>query len=126
MPIPLNPVINTTLDTTGKTATVNLGGANACLVVYSIAAGATGTLPTLTTTIKGLTPDGANTPYTVLASTAIASGSAAVGTLLVHPAATASANVAGATALPPDIQIVTTLGGTTPAISYTVSVIPLK
>lgn len=120
-----NPVITGTAASAGVTQAVNLGGATGALVIANITAG-TGTSPTLTVTIKGLTPDGNNTAYSVLASTAQAAGSATVFTLLVHPAATASANVAACGALPNDIQLVTAIGGTTPAVTYTISVVPMK
>lgn len=120
-----NPVITLTAQGTGTVnQAVNVGTAKGVLVIYNITAG-TGTSPTLTVTISGLTPDGQNVAYTILASTALAAGSPVAGQLTVYPGAAVTANVSASTGVPSNIQIGATVAGTTPTVTGTISVQPL-
>lgn len=78
----------------------------------------TGTTPTLTVDIqqKNLVT---GTYTTVLASAALSA--TGVTTLTVYPGATAAANVTAADPLGLDWQIAYTIGGTTPAVTGTIS-----
>lgn len=77
-----------------------------------------GTTPTLTVTIQGKDPH-SGTYYTVLASAAISA--AGYTELIVCPGTTAAANVAVSRPIPRDWRISTTIGGTTPAVTASIS-----
>lgn len=79
-----------------------------------------GTDPTLTVTVKGVDP-ASGEAYTILASTALAAEAFTV--LRIFPGATASNNLAVNDILPPTWRIDTTIGGTTPEVTATVSVV---
>ena len=77
----------------------------------------TGTVPTLTVTLQGK-DTASGKYYTLLASTAIA----ATGTTVmdVYPGLTAAANATANTTLPKTWRVISTIGGTTPAVTATV------
>jgi hypothetical protein len=125
--MPANPVLTLTAKGLGTyTEAVRLDGScKGCLVIISIPAGNTGTLPTLTVTLNGLVPDLAVTPvyYLILATSALVASSALVSTLTVAPGAAVTANVSANNVVPQDLQISAVVGGTTPVVSATISVI---
>lgn len=78
----------------------------------------TGTTPTLTVTLEGVDPVNGST-FTVLASAALSA--TGYTTLTVFPAIAATANVSANTILPFNWKIVTAIGGTTPAVTATIT-----
>lgn len=78
----------------------------------------TGTTPTLTVTVQGKDPH-SGTYYTVLASAALTA--AGYTELVIYPGSTVAANVSVARPIPINWRISTTIGGTTPAVTATVS-----
>lgn len=78
----------------------------------------TGTSPTVTVTVQGKDPH-SGTYYTVLASAAITA--AGYTELIVCPGTTAAANVAVSRPIPITWRVITAIGGTTPAVTATVS-----
>lgn len=125
---PNNPVIALAaagLGTTNKAVRLD-AGAKGVLVLINIPSAATGTLPTLTVTIQGVTPDANVTSYDILASTALAATATGVTQLLVYPGSPVSANATSDLAVPMDINIKAVVGGTTPAVTANISVIPLQ
>lgn len=78
----------------------------------------TGTTPTLTVTIKGKDPH-SGTYYTVLASAAL--NATGYTELIVCPGTTVAANLAVSRPIPTDWRIETTIGGTTPAVTASIS-----
>lgn len=135
---PNNPVLTLTasgLATVTKVARLD-AGAKGVLCLINIPAGNTGTTPTLTVTLNGITPDdigttanGAltvpGTAYLLLASAALAAGAALVSSLLVFPSAPVTANVSANAACSQDIQISAVVGGTTPVVTAYISLISL-
>lgn len=133
-----NPVLTLTasgLATVTKVARLD-SGAKGLLCLINIPAGNTGTSPTLTVTLNGITPDGMGTTangsgtvpgtaYLLLASAALAAGSALVSTLLVFPSAPVTANVSANAACTQDIQVSAVVGGTTPAVTAYISLVSL-
>lgn len=82
----------------------------------------TGTSPTLTVTIQG--KDTASGKYfTLLASSALSATGTTV--LTVYPGLTAAANSKADDILPDTFRVISTIGGTTPAVTATVSCICL-
>lgn len=78
----------------------------------------TGTSPTLTVTLQGKDPVSGKY-YTILASAALAAVATTV--LTVYPAAAVAANVSANDELPASWRVITVIGGTTPAVTATVS-----
>lgn len=91
---------------------------NGLLLFINITA-ITGTAPTLTVTIQGRTPLGLY--YTILASAALTATGLTV--LRVYPGLTAAANLTVNDILPAGFRIVSSIGGTTPAVTGTISVV---
>lgn len=79
----------------------------------------TGASPTLTVTLQGKDPI-SGTYYTVLASAALTA--TGYTELVVYPGATVAANVSASRPVPITWRINTAVGGTTPAVTATVSV----
>lgn len=78
----------------------------------------TGTSPTLTVTIQGKAP-GSGQYYTILASAALNATGLTV--LRIYPGLTAAANLTANDILPASYRVVTAIGGTTPAVTATIS-----
>lgn len=78
-----------------------------------------GTSPTLTVTLKGLIDEAGTASYTILASAAINATGLTV--LRVYPGLTAAANTVANDVVPGYCRIDTTIGGTTPSVTATVS-----
>lgn len=84
-----------------------------------------GTTPTCVVKVQARDPISGN--YVDVPGAAFASQNATGTTrLVVHPAITASANVAVAQTLPERFRAVATIGGTTPSFTFSLSVRPLK
>ena len=96
---------------------INNGYGRGILIFVDITA-LTGTAPTLTVTLQGKDPVSGKY-YTILASTALAAVATTV--LRVFPGLTAAANLIANDLLPPDFRFITTIGGTTPAVTSTIS-----
>jgi hypothetical protein len=92
----------------------NYGGLNLYVNISAI----TGTTPTLTVTVQGK-DDISGTYYTILASAALNATGLTV--LKVYPGLTAAANTVANDVLPKTIRILTAIGGTTPAVTATIS-----
>lgn len=82
----------------------------------------TGTTPTLTVTLQGKSPVSAQY-YTILASAAINSTGLTV--LRVYPGLTAAANSVANDVTPATLRVITAIGGTTPAVTATISAVQL-
>ena len=91
------------------------GTAKGILVQIAISA-ITGTSPTLTVTLQGKAPSGDY--HTVLASAALNATGLTV--LKVYPGLTAAANTVASDILPSSWRVISTIGGTTPAVTATV------
>ena len=78
----------------------------------------TGTAPTLTVTIQGKDPH-SGTYYTLLASAALVA--AGYTELIVMAGTTVAAGVAASRPMPIDWRVITAIGGTTPAVTATIS-----
>lgn len=78
----------------------------------------TGTSPTLTVTLEGVDPVNGST-FTVLASAALSS--TGYTTLTVFPGIAVTSNVSANTVLPFNWKIATAIGGTTPAVTATIT-----
>src|SRR4051812_15397253 len=89
------------------------------LLVFINVTAITGTSPTLTVTLKGVLDDAGTNSYTILASAAISATGLVV--LRVYPGLTAAANLTVSDVVPARCQIVTAIGGTTPAVTATIS-----
>ena len=105
---------------TGPTMSTNMGLG---LLIFVNITAITGTTPTLTVTLKGMIDEAATASYTILASAALNATGLTV--LRVYPGLTASANVTANDVVPGYCQIVTAIGGTTPAVTATISVYSL-
>lgn len=90
------------------------------ILLYVHVSAITGTSPTLTVTLQGKSPESGQY-YTLLASAAISATGLTV--LKVYPGLTAAANLAANDILPPTFRVVTAIGGTTPAVTATVSAV---
>ena len=88
------------------------------LIIYVHVSAITGTSPTLTVTVQGKSPVSGQY-YTILASAAITTTGLTV--LRIHPALTAAANLTAADMPPPTLRVMTAIGGTTPAVTATIS-----
>lgn len=88
-------------------------------VVVNITA-ITGTTPTLVVTLQGKDP-ASNVYYTLLASAALNATGATV--LTVYPGVTAAANVSVSDVVPKTWRVISTVGGTTPAVTFTVGAV---
>jgi hypothetical protein len=89
------------------------------LLVFINVTAITGTSPTLTVTLKGAIDSSATAVYTILASAAINATGLTV--LRVYPGLTAAANTVANDVVPGYCRIDTVIGGTTPAVTATVS-----
>lgn len=98
-------------------ADVPAGSSVGVLLVVDITA-ITGTTPTLTVTLQGKDPVSGKY-YTILVSAALN----AIGTtvLRVHPSLTPAVNLVANDVLPAVYRAISAIGGTTPAVTYTVS-----
>lgn len=75
-----------------------------------------GTTPTLTVTVEG---KGAGQYYTILQSAALSAAGLTV--LRIYPGLTAAANLTANDILPASYRVTTTIGGTTPSVSATIT-----
>jgi hypothetical protein len=89
-----------------------------CVVVVDFTA-VSGTTPTCVVTLEGKDPISGKY-YTILASASL--NSVATTVLRVFPAATAAANLVANDVLPRNFRVKTTIGGTTPSFTGTISV----
>lgn len=118
--VELGTAVTHTAASTGVTGT-NLDTSQCKgMIVFINVTAITGTTPTLTVTLKGIDP-ASGTAYTILASSAINATGLTV--LRVYPALPASANSTANDVVPTTCRIDTTIGGTTPAVTATVSAI---
>jgi len=92
----------------------NYGG----IILYIDITGITGTTPTLTVTIQGK-DDVSGKYHTILASAALNATGTTV--LRVYPGLTAAANLTANDVLAKTIRVTTAIGGTTPAVTATIS-----
>lgn len=99
------------------------GGYGKGLLLFIDITAITGTSPTLTVTIQGKDPVSGKY-YTILASAALAAVATTV--LKVYPGLTAAANSVANDVLPPDFRIITSIGGTTPAVTATISYVVIE
>ncbi len=83
----------------------------------------TGTSPTLTVTIEGVDPVTNTATFTVLASASITT--TGYTTLVVYPGVAVTANETASTVLPYNWKVVTAIGGTTPAVTATVTAVAI-
>jgi hypothetical protein len=114
----LGAVITHTAASTGVTGTVlDTHQCKGALVFINVTA-ITGTSPTLTVTLKGLDKT-SNAAYTILASAAINATGLTV--LRVYPGLTAAANAVANDVMANMARIDTAIGGTTPAVTATIS-----
>lgn len=98
---------------------MNAANYRGALVYVNITA-LTGTSPTLTVTIQAKTPV-SGVYYTVLASAALTATGLTV--LRVYPGLAATANLSANDILPASYRVITAIGGTTPAVTATVSAV---
>jgi hypothetical protein len=115
----LGALLTFTADATASTSTPiqqNIVGCGIKLVIDITAI--TGTAPTLTVTLKGFDP-GSGKSYTILASAALNATGTTV--LTVYPGQTAAANLAANDHLPASWLVTAAIGGTTPAVTATIS-----
>lgn len=94
------------------------------LLVFINITAITGTTPTLTVTVKGLIDEAATATYTILASAALNATGLTV--LRIYPGLTASANVTANDVVPGFCRVDTVIGGTTPAVTATITVYSLS
>lgn len=92
-------------------------GARGVEIVIDITAIA-GTTPTETVTVEGFDPI-SGTYWTILASTAL--NAVATTILRIYPGLTAAANLVANDVLPPMWRVRSTIGGTTPTVTATIS-----
>lgn len=115
--------IGTLITHTAASAGVNggdleLNDSAACgIALYVNITAITGTSPTLTVTLQGKSPQG--TYYTILASAALTATGLTV--LKVYPALTAAANLTANDVIPSTMRVITTIGGTGPAVTATIA-----
>lgn len=115
--------ITHTAASTGTTGADMDGGSGSGLLVFVDITAITGTTPTLTVTIEGKDKVSGKY-YTILASAALNATGTTV--LRVFPGLTAAANLTVNDTLPPDFRVRTTIGGTTPAVTATISLAVLE
>lgn len=114
----LGNIITLTAAGSGSTTgTVQDGSNGRGILLFVNISAISGTTPTLTVTLKGLDPNG--NAYTILASSALNATGLTV--LKVYPALTAAANAVANDVLPVSWRIDTTIGGTTPSVTATIS-----
>lgn len=99
----------------------NSANSNGLLLFINITA-ITGGSPTLQVTIQGRGPAGAY--YNILASAALTATGLTV--LRVYPGLTAAANLTANDILPAGYRVVTVIGGTTPAVTATISAVQVS
>lgn len=107
----------TAASASGVTANLTNSGCSGVQVRINVTA-ITGTSPTLTVTVQGYDPASA-TYFTLLASAAISA--TGFTTLTIHPGTTAAANSVANTSVPAYWRVSYAIGGTTPAITGTIS-----
>lgn len=116
----LASVVSHSAASTGtSSAVLDTHQAKGCIIYINVTA-ITGTTPTLTVTLKGMEPTAQSNTYTVLASASISATGLTV--LKVYPGLTAAANSVANDVMPGLSRIDTAIGGTTPAVTATVSV----
>lgn len=90
------------------------------LYLYVNISAISGTTPTLTVTIQGK-DDVSGQYHTILASAALNATGLTV--LRIYPGLTAAANLTANDVLPKTIRVTTAIGGTTPAVTATISTV---
>ena len=114
----LGALATLTAASTGGTTAVQVNALWKGLTVFVNVSAITGTTPTFTVTIQGVDPvSGATT--TLLATAAL--NTTGVHALTIYPGIAVTANVSANTVLPSNWQISWTIGGTTPAVTATIS-----
>lgn len=114
----LGALATLTAASTGGTSAAQVNSLWRGLTLFVNISALTGTSPTLTVTIQGVDPVSGAT-VTLLASTAIAA--TGVHMLQIYPALPATANVSANAVLPSNWQVIWAIGGTTPAVTATIS-----
>ncbi len=107
---------------TAAAASANSGDLDATrhkgILLYINVTAITGTTPTLAVTIQGKSPV-SGTYYTILTSASITTTGMTV--LRVYPGLTAAANLVANDTLPCTYRLSSAIGGTTPAVTATIS-----
>lgn len=111
-------LITHTAASAGVTGASQGAGSAKGVLVYIDIDTITGTSPTLTVTIQGVSPVSGEV-HTVLASSALTAAGLTV--LKVYPGLTASANLAANDILPSTWRIISAIGGTSPSVTATIS-----
>ena len=119
----LGTLITHTAASTGVSSPIFPTHQSRGIVVFVNVTALTGTTPSLTVTIKGCIDGSATATYTLLASAAITATGLTV--LTVYPTMAASANSVAQNSTPAFTRIDTVIGGTTPAVTATVSAVLL-
>ncbi len=116
-PVDTGALITHTAASAGVNGTdqTNINGRGIKIVIDITAI--TGTSPTLTVTLQGK-DTASGKYYTILASAALTSVATTV--IEVYPGLTASANTVANSTLPKTWRVISTIGGTTPAVTATV------
>lgn len=118
--ISINPLMTLTAAGVGTTTSSDYSvGSGVGVMLYVNITTITGTSPTLTVTLQGISPQGV--VYTILASAAL--NSAAQTVLRVYPGLTAAANLVASDVLPAKWNVKAVIGGTTPAVTATISAV---
>lgn len=117
--VDLGTLITHTAASAGVSGPVFPTNTGAGLLVFINITAITGTTPTLTVTLRGSIDGGATNTYTILASAALNATGLTV--LRVYPGLTAAANLTANDVAPGWCQITTAIGGTTPAVTATIS-----
>ena len=89
------------------------------LLIFINVTAITGTSPTVTVTLKGLIDETGTASYTIIASAALNATGLTV--LRIYPGLTAAANLVVNDVVPGRCQISSVIGGTTPAVTATIS-----
>ncbi len=103
---------------TGTTGFDQGAGCAKGILLYIYISAITGTTPTLTVTLQGKSPV-SDQYHTVLASAALNATGLTI--LRVYPGLTAAANLVATDILPTTWRVVSVIGGTTPAVTASIS-----
>ncbi len=119
----LGALVTLSAAATGTNSVVQLNNFYRGVLVGVNVTAITGTTPTLTVTVEGVDPVTNTATFTVLASASITT--TGYTTLTVYPGIAVTANETASTVLPYNWKIVTAIGGTTPAVTATVTAVAL-
>lgn len=114
----LGALATLTAASTGGTSALQVNSLWRGVTVFVNVSAITGTTPTFTVTLQGVDPVSGAT-ITLLATTAL--NATGVHALTVYPGIAVTANVSANTVLPSNWQVIWAIGGTTPAVTATIS-----